>query len=367
MIKKISLNGFFLLLLSNATIYAFPDSTFSNIHISARFHYGFTMAHTKTIEYVVNGRVPGFELIISRPSWGKHVYPQYYRYPQTGMSFFRCYFQHYDILGAASGLYPFIAIPFAIHKPLNNYYYSIGFGLAYLEKTFSIEKNLYNTAIGTKMNILFNFSFGGQQYITPRLALRENIGITHFSNGNIKKPNLGLNYISYAMGLSYILKPHPLMPVQYLPQMFNKYEYHCVLSGGARSYALYNNSLFFASSLSAGLGHYISNRHKPGIGGDIFYSEAIALYLKDKNINNISCSKKMQYGIHAFHDLIYNRLILTVQVGKYVHAAFSEKPVYSRFGIRYKLNNYLLANLALKTHYASADFVEFGLGYYGNK
>jgi hypothetical protein len=69
-------------------------------------------------------------------------------------------------------------------------------------------------------------------------------------------------------------------------------------------------------------------------------------------------------GIHIGHQLEFSKLTVATQIGYYIYAKDkSDGPIYSRFALRYKLNSKLLLNLALKTHYAKADFIEWGVGY----
>ena len=69
-------------------------------------------------------------------------------------------------------------------------------------------------------------------------------------------------------------------------------------------------------------------------------------------------------GVHVLHQLRFSRLSLVTQLGFYIYAKDkSDGPIYDRLAIQYKLNNNILLNVALKTHFAKADFVEWGIGY----
>jgi hypothetical protein len=61
----------------------------------------------------------------------------------------------------------------------------------------------------------------------------------------------------------------------------------------------------------------------------------------------------------------YYRVGLIVQMGSYINPYYDGNGyLYHRIGIRAKVSQHLIANLSLKTHWAKADIVEFGLGYY---
>ena len=40
-----------------------------------------------------------------------------------------------------------------------------------------------------------------------------------------------------------------------------------------------------------------------------------------------------------------------------------DNELYHRVGMRYQFDNGLLLNMVLKTHWAKADYVEYGIGY----
>jgi hypothetical protein len=48
----------------------------------------------------------------------------------------------------------------------------------------------------------------------------------------------------------------------------------------------------------------------------------------------------------------------------YIRPLLSDGYVYSKFGIRYNINSWLRASLLLKSHFAKADVIEFGLSLY---
>jgi hypothetical protein len=51
-------------------------------------------------------------------------------------------------------------------------------------------------------------------------------------------------------------------------------------------------------------------------------------------------------------------------MGYYIHDKFdADDELYHRLGMRYTFDNGLLLNFVLKTHWAKADYIEFGVGY----
>ncbi|NTW31600.1 MAG: hypothetical protein HGB12_03085 [Bacteroidetes bacterium] len=72
----------------------------------------------------------------------------------------------------------------------------------------------------------------------------------------------------------------------------------------------------------------------------------------------------IRLGFFFGHQFDFSKLSFVTQLGYYGYAKDkSDGLIYSRIGLRYKLNQKVLLNLSLKTHYFKADFLECGIGY----
>lgn len=354
-----------LLLQVFGTVYAQNSDKFSDrLFVSAKTHYGFILPHNKSMAFSIDRNFPGWELALNiscRPASG---YGRLYNYPRTGIGFFSAVMHQNDVFGEVYALYPFINIPINKKNYRSSINYQIGFGFSYLTKIWDKEKNLKNIAIGTHENIYFNFGLDGRTILIQRLEATGGIGITHFSNGNIKKPNLGINYISASAGLIYKINSAPVLYTHpsLLPPLPD-WKYSAVLAGGVRTYMMAYEGLYPSYSVSFDAVKNFSHKRNLGAGADIFYNTSLGPYLDTLGLNRDQFTNLMQGGIHGTHGLMYNRLEMIIQLGVYVYARHKDKPLYSRFGIRYSIANRWLASLALKTHYATADVVEWGIGY----
>ena len=59
-----------------------------------------------------------------------------------------------------------------------------------------------------------------------------------------------------------------------------------------------------------------------------------------------------------------DRLAVVMVLGTYAYSKAKEDgPIYDRIGLRYYCKNNLIVNFSLKTHFANADFLDFGIGY----
>ena len=143
-----------------------------------------------------------------------------------------------------------------------------------------------------------------------------------------------------------------------------KIEIQSFLSGGIKQiYPAYGDT-YGAFSFSTSFIKPISLKRKINAGFDLFLEYSNIRSLKRKEIEVKHSYEIIRPGLHIGHQFEFSRLSFVTQVGLYLYAKDkSDGPVYSRIALRYKCNKKILLNLALKTHYVKADFVEWGIGY----
>ena len=81
--------------------------------------------------------------------------------------------------------------------------YELNLGLSFWWKNYNQFYNEYNKIIGSKVNAYINVNTYFLWKLYDNLSLTTGIGVSHFSNGNTKLPNAGLNTVSFKLGLDY--------------------------------------------------------------------------------------------------------------------------------------------------------------------
>ena len=81
--------------------------------------------------------------------------------------------------------------------------YEWNFGVSNGWKPYDHEFNSYNGMMGSKLNAYMNTNFYFKQQLSPQFDLIYGATLTHFSNGNTKFPNAGLNATDIKIGLTY--------------------------------------------------------------------------------------------------------------------------------------------------------------------
>ena len=122
-------------------------------------------------------------------------------YQGIGVSYYS--FGNRGELGNPVAVYLFQGARIARISPLVSFNYEWNFGLSFGWKPYDTNYNRANIMMGSRVNAYLNVDFYLNWLLTQRLELTTGLSMTHFSNGNTKFPNAGLNSIGMKLGLVY--------------------------------------------------------------------------------------------------------------------------------------------------------------------
>ncbi len=85
--------------------------------------------------------------------------------------------------------------------------YEWNFGVSFGWKPFDEQRNPFNEVVGSKVNAYINLGLMLSWRFAPRWNLTAGVGLTHFSNGNTRYPNGGVNLIGGRVGVMRAFGP----------------------------------------------------------------------------------------------------------------------------------------------------------------
>ncbi|MCK5170825.1 MAG: TonB-dependent receptor [Bacteroidales bacterium] len=343
------------------------ESIKKGLYLETDFGYGFIMPHHKSIEYFVEDHIRTFDLKVTKATYGNKYWNQLFRYPYYGIGFYRSNLGNNDVYGYVNALYSYIKVPIIGASNRANLSWQFAFGASYITNYFDIEDNPQNLAIASHLNMFIDFSLQSTIPLSKQLSLTNGVRFTHVSNGKVKSPNKGLNVISGSVGLLYQLNDKPERIQLELPQIENKNEYTIVYAVGVKTKSRYEPDYYFASSLILDYNRNYSLKGKWELGTDIFFDGTNRQYSQNTDKADIINSDLYQLGLHAGHEWVIGHLALVINIGGYIYAPVEVlAPIYSRIGLRYRINDKFITNFTLKSHWAKASFLEWGIGYVFN-
>lgn len=342
------------------------DSLLKDVHgLTIRTHYGFFIAHRYNIQHMSNAHFPMLELNYNIQTLGNESWKRKYYYPTYGIGYSVCNAGNKQLMGTTQALFPYINFNY-VRKHRLSVNFRLGLGLGRIEKPFNRLTNHANLAIGSKFNAYINIGQDLKIKLNNRSAFTFGIHLHHQSNGAYKVPNLGINLATVATGYTYYFNDLPKqISTKKDTSKFKSLNEFSITAGGfvKEIYPILGPKYpIFVASIN-GFRRF-SEKAKWGIGIDFMHNTAIREYNKvdsNKENDNVAIS---QIGTTLSYEVIISKVSFPLQLGYYAFSKYKDDgPIYQRIGVRYNVYKNLMISLMLKTHYAKAEYSEWGIGY----
>lgn len=241
----------------------------------------------------------------------------------------------------------------------------VGVGVGYITKPFSYPNNVQNKAIGSHLNGSMQLMLGYNYKISRQFSIYSGLGMTHFSNANFKKPNLGINLPHLAFGIHYTPKVYS---GKYLKLLFDvSYSYRLMASVAVatkqididdpKRVGIYTISLDFVKAQKAG--HFLR------FGTDFFIDRSYP-YQKFQPVkyDTIALAQVLEHGFRGGYEWRAGKVGAITDIGFYTYRPQNTKRrYYFMVGVMYYPTKKINLYVKLKTHLAVADYFSWGLGY----
>lgn len=351
----------FFIILAMSFVYNANGQERPKVAVGFNYYPGFLVAHREDSKNL-ESHTHGFELQISKQQsvqpWAKH-----YNKPEIYMGLLYMNLGNPDLTGNA-----FAAMP-GFESSLTSFRNSelrirFSTGLAYLTKKFDIYTNRRNQAIGSHINgVMQGFATWETRYQNNPWHLQVGLGLTHFSNGSYRVPNLGVNMPSLYFGANYLIeqKPHR-NPIK---DTLNPVKWQVYAAYGFKERSLTNTTGFNIWTVGVTRLKNISIKRSWRYGSDIYLDKTHHFIdYPDAPLTGLSPFEMTEWGIYAGHQLLISRVYFITDIGIYPYKPSSNKFItYQRIGFNYHFNQHGYVLAALKTHFGIADHFTWGIGY----
>lgn len=333
-------------------------------YFESALHYGFIAAHKPNMYYLVQDHFTAFEFNIGKQTHGQKKWESLYGYPDYGIMYWFSDFQNKKILGYGHGFMPYINFPIFNFSPKIYESFKLAAGVGYLTKKHNRLTNYKNFIIGSDLNAAINMHFNTTFLLHDRFNIRTSIGLTHFSNGSFRQPNIGINIPSLKIGARYNFgREEEFKRAENKP--IDKSLNYSILSGfGIKEiWGRPEKEKHIVYFLETNISKPLSNKSSIAAGVDFFYDESDFILL-DKDSITYSKGEIIKPGFHLAHDLKISNLSIVFLTGRYIYEKEkSDERLYTKLGIRYTFKEHLMLELSLKAHLATAEFIGYGIGY----
>lgn len=327
---------------------------------------GFVLRHNDNVGHLANSRPFGIELSLQQKLNGKREWENLYKKPLVsyGLSYYNLQNPKLGHLVIGSA---------AMDLPLRRtektaLYFRIGTGLVYSTSPYDRETNNQNNMVTSTITYLLQTRLTYEIKLNEHISLTPNLNVTHASNGAQRAPNRGVNIITANMGMSYKIQSQEEKEIRdIIPLAKTPYQIYLMISGGRNTRTLQiREPLPFFNLLLYGQ-KYVSPKSDLGVGIEYFHSHSLKKQIAFdwfRIYNNEEIADFKRLGLLVGHELKFGKLGFITQVGVYVYnPSKSNMPLYQRFGLRYQFHENIMAQVALKTHAATAEQAELGIGW----
>lgn len=240
-----------------------------------------------------------------------------------------------------------------------------GSGIGYLDRPYNLNTNKKNKAIGSSLNGNMQVIWKNYLDLSQKSSLVLGIGVTHYSNGNFRRPNLGINLAHLNIGILRKIKLLENPESRTLPQLFPERGFE-ISAGYARKQIAVADTRFF-NIYSSSLLYYF--KHKKNrywrLGPEFFFDRTYPYSLfNESTLKNLKPADITEIAVKIGHEFLFGRVAVVTDLGTYLYRPNDyKKQVYFAIGFNYCFNGGIIAQTRLKSHMAVADFFYWSGGY----
>jgi hypothetical protein len=347
-----------------------PPLSAYNFQLEGNVHYGFFAHHHLEMERF-SSHFPAYELLFQRATFGKDMWESLYNFPFIGIGAWYSPLGSFEEVGESYALFPFINFPI---NDQNNHSLNlrVGLGLAYLTNKFEPRDNHRNFAIGSHLNAMVSLHFNYRYRLSDFITLTTSAGLTHFSNGSMKTPNIGINIPSFSVGLSsFLSKPNPYLDRKLLPELYlfefdgkRWFSIEPALAVGYKDMTQQLGGSFMVYNLSVAILKPVSLKGKLGLGVDASYDASHPAELERRNRAFVGNWAIVKPGLSVMYEMVMSQTSFVFQLGSHLGGLENSRGnIFQKIGLKRHFNENFFGSILLTAHLGRADYIGFGIGY----
>lgn len=342
--------------------------------LELNYHFGKMIKHTEKITFDPPNATNAIDAKLVFQTNGNQHWHHAHGLPEYGINLLHFDLGNKDILGSATGVFPFINFKIFDNNKLS-WNFTFGSGLAYFSKPYDVLENPLNNAIGSKFNNISALRTSLRLKIFKQTYLNVGAAFTHFSNGISKSPNFGFNVASANIGLHY---------------KFHESEERKVLDKASRS-AIRSKKLGYEISV----GYASKEVGTPGGPNYLVKLANLGLSYRIANVNKILLELAYEFHAATYHfglqvyafenkqqarqgatrlalvlgeEFVFGNIAINGKVGFYVSSKSYDLPrkYYVKVGTRYSVpilkEKEIFLAIYLKSHLQVAEYISLETG-----
>lgn len=327
-------------------------------------HFGFIIPHRSEMEHLITGHSRGVNIQWIKQTNGDKPWHHRFNFPEEGFDLFYNYTGNSKQLGHQMALSYLLRLPLQKKSVvLNKQRLGLGVGLGYNTKTWELKENSQAQVLGSHLNAALTLEYLLEILQSKHADLHLGIRLTHFSNGAFQLPNLGTNNFSITALFQLKQRALVVIPKREVLSFSKQTHWYVFFLGGLKEISQPLGRKYTSLCFSSLLERTFSDKSNFGLGVDVFFSSAVRALRTRQDQKNVSWSESAQLGAVLSYGLNFDRVTLHIQQGFYLMNVWqADGRFYQRVNLRYRATDKWFLQAGLKTHFAKADYAEFGIG-----
>lgn len=302
------------------------------------------------------------------------------KYPRLGIGTQYLHVMRRDELGNPFSVYGFYD---GIYWGTKKFQFTnrMAVGLTYGLNTYNPNDKLSNDVISTKLNGFVELGIGMALRLSDIVFIEPGFRFSHISNGNIRKPQRGINIASYSIGLRSVFGSTPTEPIRIpISECLHRHEVLGFIGMAPRQLEFKDstNDLthktygmnYLMANLHLGYNYEISHRFKLGGGVDFVYDgtngaqECMKSDFPQKS--DVALQDKIGLSVFIGGEAAIEKLSVVTTLGYMVAQTrfeYSTPAFEQRLGLKYHFYRNVFAGVNIRAYkFRAAKAIEFNIG-----
>lgn len=346
-------------ILFSITLSAQKDSVQTSYGIKA--YAGQVFVHTNAVNNIKGAKPFGLEFEIAKQQTSFKSWNLSSAYVKSGWAL--AYFNYNNTI-AGKGIIAsrFIEPQYRISNNLQ-FLLKASIGATYLSNPNNAIKNPMNNNYSLHLNPYLHIGAGFSYHLSKHSFIAFISNFHHISNGNIRQPNKGINWITGALSFNYYPDNNILPKYKRVYENFWKSKKTEIAFGVfGVPHQGYNSKWkaerMFAIGLFAQITKQVGRTSALTAGTDVIFNN----FRIDKTAEQPT--SQTSFGIHGGHVFLLGKVRFSQQLGYAIYnkLTFLDN-FYHRWGIDYQLGNHYSIGTNLKANSDNADFFDIRFTY----
>lgn len=283
-------------------------------------------------------------------------------------------------LGHPVTAYLFQGARIATVCPRLTFNYEWNLGLAMGWNPYNADNNVSNLVIGSKVTAYINADFYLAYRLSRQIDLNVGASVTHYSNGNTKFPNAGLNTAGIRAGLAYYInRPATEASFQAYPSFAKGLTCDVLLYGAWHKRGMYSHEggafalpgTFGVVGFNINPMYNVNHWLNVGLSVDGVYDEGANLHVigdppyESDDVEKPNTNKQMAMGLSARTEFVMPYFTINLGVGMNVVNRTSDfKGLYEVLALKINMSRRVFAHIGYTLNdFRSPRHLMLGMGY----